>query len=371
VIFCLRRFWSQSKKLKMKDRIKKLRQKIKRENLDLLLVSTPTNIRYLCGYTGSNGILLISEKESLFLTDFRYKEQVKKEVKGANIKIAQRELFSGLSEIKLLKGKRIKAGFESSHLSFKIHEKLKSLFPQVLWVPTGEIVESILVTKEEEIKRIKKAADISARVYQEILPILKPGIKEIEISAEIEYRIRMNGGSGSAFEPIVASGIRSAMPHARASSKKLKRGELITFDFGASYEGYVCDITRTVVLGQATTRQKRIYNLVLKAQTKAIEKARSKMRGLDLDKVARDIIKKAGYQDNFGHGLGHGIGLLVHEGPGINARSQVVLKPGMVITIEPGIYIPGWGGVRTEDDVLITRNGCRVLTRIDRELLEL
>lgn len=356
----------------MKDRIKKLNEKINRENLDLLLVTTPTNVRYLCGYTGSNGILLVSENESIFLTDFRYKEQVKKEVKGSKIKIAQRELFSTLPEINLLKEKRVKAGFEAKNLSFKLYEKLKALFPEVLWVPTEDLVESFLATKdEEEIKRIKKAADISAKVYQEVLPLFKPGTKELEISAEIEYRIRMNGGTGSAFEPIVASGIRSAMPHARASSKRLKKGEFITLDFGASYEGYVCDITRTVVLGRATARQKKIYNLVLKAQTKAIENTRSEMKGFELDKIAREVIKKAGFQNYFGHGLGHGIGLLVHEGPGINTKSQEVLKPGMVITIEPGIYIPGWGGVRTEDDVLISRNGCRVLTQIDRELLEL
>lgn len=356
----------------MKDRIKRLGEKIKGESLDLLLVTTPTNLRYLCGYTGSNGILLISEDKSIFITDFRYKEQVKKEVYDAEIKIAQRELFSTLTEIDWLKEKRIKVGFESKNLSFKLYEKLKTLLPQVLWIPTEDLVESISVTKdEEEIKKIKEAADISAKVYQEILPLLKPGTKEQEISAELEYRIRRNGGTGSAFEPIVASGVRSAMPHARASSKRFQRGEFVTLDFGAFYEGYVCDITRTVVLGKATPRQKKIYDLVLKAQTKAIKNACSGMKGFELDKVARDVINNAGFKDYFGHGLGHGIGLLVHDSPGINTKSQEVLKPGMVITIEPGVYLPGWGGVRIEDDILITRNGCKVLTNIDRELLEL
>lgn len=356
----------------MKERIKRLRKKLDQENLDLLLVTALPNIRYLCGYTGSNGILLVSKDKAVFLTDFRYKEQVKKEVKGAEIKIPQRELFSTLPEIGLLKGKRIKAGFEEKYLTFQLYQRLKTLLPQVLWVPTENLVESLLVTKdEEEIKKIKKAADISAKAYQEILPFFRPGTKELDIAAELEYRIRRNGGSGSAFEPIVASGLRSAMPHARASSKTLKKGEFVTLDFGASYDGYVCDITRTVVLGNATPRQKKIYNLVLKAQTRAVESARSGMKGFELDKVGRDIIKKAGYQKYFGHGLGHGIGLLVHDSPGINTKSQEVLKPGMVITIEPGVYIPGWGGVRIEDDVLITRNGCKVLTQIERELLEL
>jgi Xaa-Pro aminopeptidase len=356
----------------MKERIERLREKLDQENLDLLLVTALPNIRYLCGYTGSNGILLISKDKAIFLTDFRYKEQVKKEVKGAEIKIPQKELFSFLTEINLLKGKRIKAGFEEKYLTFQLYQRLKTLLPQVLWVPTENLVESLLVTKdEEEIKKIKKAADISAKAFEEILPFFRPGTKELDIAAELEYRIRRNGGSGSAFEPIVASGLRSAMPHARASSKTLKKGEFVTLDFGASYDGYVCDITRTVVLGNATPRQKKIYDLVLKAQTKAINSARSGMKGFELDKVSRDIIKKAGYKEYFGHGLGHGIGLLVHDPPGINTKSQEVLRPGMVITIEPGVYIPGWGGVRIEDDVLITRNGCKILTHIDRELLEL
>ena len=356
----------------MKERIERIREKLDQENLDLLLVTALPNIRYLCGYTGSNGILLISRDKAIFLTDFRYKEQVKKEVKVAEIKIPQKELFSTLPEIDLLKGKRIKAGFEEKYLTFQLYQRLKTLLPQVLWVPTENLVESILVTKdEEEIKKIKKAAEISAKAYQEILPFFRPGTKESDIAAELEYRIKRNGGTGSAFEPIVASGLRSAMPHARASAKTLKKGEFVTLDFGALYDGYVCDITRTVVLGNATPRQKKIYDLVLKAQTRAIESARSGMKGFELDKVSRDIIKKAGYQKYFGHGLGHGIGLLVHDSPGINTKSQEVLKPGMVITIEPGVYIPGWGGVRIEDDVLITRNGCKILTHIDRELLEI
>ncbi len=356
----------------MKERIKKLREKLDQENLDLLLVTSLTNIRYLCGFTGSNGVLLVSKDNAIFLTDFRYKEQVKKEVKGAEIKIAQRELFSTLTDIDLLKGKRIKAGFEEKYLSFQLYQRLKTLLPQVLWVPTENLVESLLVIKDqEEIKRIKKAAEISAKAFDEILPFFRPGTKESDIAAELEYRIKRNGGEGSAFEPIVASGLRSAMPHARASSKMLRKGEFVTLDFGALYEGYVCDITRTLVLGNATSRQKKIYDLVLKAQSKAIDNARPGMKGFELDKVGRDIIKKAGYQEYFGHGLGHGIGLLVHDSPGVGTKSQEVLKPGMVITIEPGVYIPGWGGVRIEDDVLITRNGCKILTHIDRELLEL
>ncbi len=356
----------------MKSRIVKLREILSRENLDLLMVTTLTNIRYLCGYTGSNGILLVSKQKAVFLTDFRYKEQVRKEVEGAQIKIAQRDLLSTLAEIDLLRGNRVKAGFESKQLTFQSYDKLRSLFPSVLWVPTENLVESLLVVKDqEEIKKIEKAAEIGTKVFQELLPLFRPGVRESDISAELEYKINRNGGSGPAFETIVASGLRSAMPHARASSKRLKKGEFVTVDFGANYDGYVCDITRTVILGKATLRQKKIYDLVLKAQSKAIKAARPGMKGFELDRISRDIIKKAGYQNYFGHGLGHGIGLLVHDSPGINTKSQDILKPGMVITIEPGVYLPGWGGVRIEDDVLITRNGCRILTQLDRGLLEL
>ncbi|MDH4224014.1 MAG: Xaa-Pro peptidase family protein [candidate division Zixibacteria bacterium] len=356
----------------MKDRIKNLREIIDRENLDLLMVTSLLNLRFLCGYTGSNGVLLISRRGSFFLTDFRYKEQVKDEVRGASIKIAQRELFSAIADTGWLKQKRVKVGFEAKHLTFAQLEKLKTNFPAVIWIPTEDLVESIRIIKdEEEIRSIKKAAEIGVKVFHELLPLLKPGIREKDISSEIEYRIRRNGGTASAFESTVASGIRSAMPHAKASSEKMRRGEFVTLDYGACFQGYVCDITRTLVLGRATSNQRKIYNLVLKAQKKAIDKTHSGMKGVELDKVARDIIKKGGYDKYFGHGLGHGIGLGVHEGPSISTRSQDTLKAGMVVTIEPGVYLPGWGGVRIEDDVLIKRNSCLVLTDIEKDLIEL
>jgi Xaa-Pro aminopeptidase len=218
------------------------------------------------------------------------------------------------------------------------------------------------------------------------LKFIKPGVRELDIANEIDHFMKKNGLKVPAlesvppfeshavtpsFETIVASGSRSAMPHGIASTKKIKRGELVTMDFGGQYQGYTSDITRTVVVGKASPKQRKIYNLVLEAQLAGLSQARAGVKAKDLDKVARDIISRAGYGKNFGHGLGHGLGLLVHDSPAVAPTSKATLLPGMVITIEPGIYIQGWGGVRIEDDVVITEKGCELLTRAKKELIEL
>ena len=286
--------------------------------------------------------------------------------------IAQRDLFSSLPDISLLKGKRIKMGFESEHLSCKIYQRLKKLLPDCLLIPTEKVVETLSVKKDKnEIEKIKKAISITDRVFSEILDFIKPGVKELDLSAEMEYRMKRYGSSTPYFETIVASGKRAALPHGVASSKKIGKNEFVTMDFGAVFEGYTADLTRTVVVGKANKRQNQVYNLVLRAQIRAISKARPRMKACDLDKTAREVIKKAGYGKYFGHGLGHGIGILIHDNPVVNPTNQQFLEPGMVITIEPGIYIPNWGGVRIEDDVLITQRGCEVLTTAEKSLIEL
>jgi len=240
-----------------------------------------------------------------------------------------------------------------------------------LLVPTENLVESISIKKEQnEIEKIKKAISITEQVFYEILDFVKPQAKEQDIAAEIEYRFKKYGSSAPFFETIVASGKRSALPHGVASGKKIEKGDLVTLDMGAVYDGYTADLTRTVVVGKANKRQKEVYNIVLKAQKQALSKVKPKIRACDLDKVARDVIKRAGYGKYFGHGLGHGIGGIIHEGPAVNPRNQQLLEPGMVITVEPGIYIPNWGGVRIEDDVLITKRGCEVLTKAEKKLIE-
>ncbi|MCK4224953.1 MAG: aminopeptidase P family protein [candidate division Zixibacteria bacterium] len=356
----------------MKNRIKKLQGILLKENLDFLLITFLPHVRYLSGYSGTNGMILASPKSSIFLTDFRYKEQVKEQVKNMRVMIADRDLFSSLSNLPQLKAKRIKLGFEADHLNCKTYQGLKALLPDCILVPTEKVVETLIIKKDKsEIEKIRKAIKITDRAFSEILDLIKPGVRELDISAEIEYRMKRYGSSTPYYETIVASGKRSALPHGVASSKRIGNNEFVTMDFGAVFDGYTADLTRTVVVGKANGKQKQVYNTVLKAQGRAISKARSKMKACDLDKIARDVIKKAGYGKYFGHGLGHGIGVLIHDNPAINPTNKLLLEPGMVITIEPGIYIPNWGGVRIEDDVLITQRGCEVLTTSERNLIEL
>jgi Xaa-Pro aminopeptidase len=249
---------------------------------------------------------------------------------------------------------------------------LKSLLPNCLLVPTEDLVESLSVKKDKgEIEKIREAVRITDQVFFEILDFIKPKVREQDVAAEIEYRFKRRGSTNPFYETIVASGKRSALPHGVASGKRIHKGDLVTLDMGATYDGYTADLTRTVVMGKANKRQKKVYNIVLKAQKQALSKIKPKMRACDLDKVSRGIIKRAGYGKYFGHGLGHGIGLVIHDNPAINPRNQQLLERGMVITIEPGIYIPNWGGIRIEDDVLVTKRGCEILTQADKSLIEL
>jgi Xaa-Pro aminopeptidase len=356
----------------MKDRVKKLQRLLLSENLDLLLVSFLPHVRYLSGYSGSNGLILISADACIFLTDFRYKDQAKQQVTNMTVKVVERELFSSLSGLSQVKQKRVKLGFEAQHLSCKTYQTLRALLPECLMVPTEKLVESLTVTKDNgEVAKIRKAVEITDRVFSEILDFIKPGTSELDLAAEIEYRMKKRGSSTPYYQTIVASGKRSALPHGIASGKKIRKNEFVTLDFGAVYDGYTADLTRTVMVGKANRKQKQVYSTVLKAQQLSIGKARAGMKACDLDGVARRVIKRAGYGKYFGHGLGHGIGLQVHDNPAVNPTNQQRLEPGMVVTIEPGIYIPNWGGVRIEDDVLITQKGCRVLNKAEKNLIEL
>lgn len=356
----------------MRNRIKKLQKFLEQENLDLLLVTSLPNVRYLSGYSGTNGLILVSPNGSVFLTDFRYKEQAREQVKHLKVVIAERDLIQSLPTLSLLKPKRLKLGFEQNHLSCGTYQNLKTLLPNCLLVPTENLIESISAKKDQnEIAKIRKAIGITDQVFSKILGFIKPGVKEKDIAAEIEYRFKRYGSTTPLYETIVASGKRSALPHGVASSKKIEKGDLVTLDMGAVYDGYTADLTRTVVLGKANKRQKRVYNIVLKAQKQATSRIKPRMRACDLDRVARGVIKRAGYDKYFGHGLGHGIGMVIHDNPAINPRNQQLLEPGMVITIEPGIYIPNWGGIRIEDDVLVTKKGCEILTKAEKKLFEL
>jgi Xaa-Pro aminopeptidase len=310
----------------MKKRIRKVQKKLSGENLDFLLISFLPHVRYLSGYSGSNGLVLISPKGSVFLTDFRYKNQAKQQVRNMKVMVVERELFFSLTTLPQLKTKRIKLGIEAAFLNCKTYRSLRSLLPDCLMIATEKLVESLTIRKDKsEVAKIEKAAKITDRVFSEIIKVIKPGMKELDVAAEIEYRMKKYGSSTPYYQTIVASGIRSTLPHGVASNKKINKGEFVTMDFGAVYDGYTADLTRTVVVGKASPRQKKIYNTVLRAQKHAITKARAGIKACDLDKTARDVIKRAGCGKYFGHGLGHGIGLQIHDNPAVNPTNQQFL----------------------------------------------
>ncbi len=349
------------------DRIIQMRQAIWEQNLPNFLVSRLSNIRFLCGFTGSAGMLLFTPKKVRFFTDFRYQNQAQEEVKNVEIIIYQDEFISEIRRRSLqMKGK---IGYEAHYLDVATYHHLVDRFPQLDWIPTHKFVEQIASVKTpDEILKIKKAIAITDEVFSEILPLLKPGVRENEISAEISYRHRRKGAEGDAFPPIVASGVRSALPHGIAGEKIIQNGDIVTIDMGCIYQGFTSDLTRTVAVGEINPKLKTIYNVVLEAQSAAIAAARAGMAAKSLDGVAREIIQKAGYGEFFGHGLGHGLGIEVHSEPRVSFNSDDILKANQVITIEPGIYIPELGGVRIEDDLWLKDGEAEVLTQSLREL---
>jgi len=354
-----------------KERIAKLQAYLKKENLDGFIVNRLINIRYLCGFSGSAGLMIIKPHRAYFITDFRYKDQSAQQVKGAKVTISKGDCISALKDLTEFHGKNLRYGYEADHLICHDLKRIQDGLKGVLLIPTTEAVEQFSVVKDKtEIALIRKAIEITDTAFERILGYLRPGLRENEVCAELEYQMMTLGSDKPAFETIVASGYRSALPHGVASDKKIARGDFVTFDFGASYRGYVADMTRTVVVGKATSRQKKIYGLVSKAQAVAVKKVRAGVEGKVVDKAARDIIDRAGYKKYFGHGIGHGIGIYVHSKPNMGSKSTEILKKGMVVTIEPGIYLPGWGGVRIEDDVLVTTTGCIVLNKTTKKLLE-
>ncbi len=355
-----------------KQRLKTFRSSLSARQLNGFLVTAQANGRYLTGFTGSDGLCFVTPAAAFFVTDFRYMEQAAKEVASFfDLLFAHQSLFQPLAEKKLLPP-LAKIGFEAAHLSYAQFQKLKEWFPETDFVPTEKILEEQAMRKEEaEIALLRQAARMADRALEEVLPLIKPGKKEREIAAELTYRMRLLGSEKDAFEPIVASGIRSALPHGLASDKIIGHNEFVMLDFGAVFHGYTSDMTRTIVVGKASPEMKKMYKTVREAQAKAIEAARPGMSCHELDQVAREHIGKAGYGQFFLHSLGHGLGLQVHSEPRVGSGSEVVLEENMVITIEPGIYIPEVGGVRIEDDIVIRKDGAECLTHFTRELIEI
>ncbi|MEK9139174.1 MAG: Xaa-Pro peptidase family protein [Bacteroidota bacterium] len=352
-----------------KRRLALLRETMRQEKFDAFVVSALPHIRYLAGFSGSNALCIVRRSDVFFLTDSRYTLQSKHEVKGWKRGISSNDLFDECGKRGLFRGCR-RIGFESHSLTYAQYRRLKKVSAGASFVPTTDIIEALVVVKQRgEVECMREAISISDRVFGEIIGKIKPGVAELDIAAEISYLHKTHGAEKDAFEPIVASGERGALPHARASGKRIKRGELVTLDFGCSVRGYNSDITRTVAVGRPTAEAKKMYHVVLHAQCAAIDAAKGGMSAKKLDAVARGCIAKEGYGRYFTHSLGHGLGLQVHERPRVSSLSKEQLQVGSVITIEPGVYIPRLGGVRIEDDVLLKPDGCEVLNSAPKEFM--
>jgi Xaa-Pro aminopeptidase len=336
--------------------------------LDAILFVSLENIRYLCGFTGSDGAFILTQKESFFLTDSRYWTQADEEVKGAQI-IHYKKKLDGIVPLLLdLKLKNI--GFESLSLTFSFHRSLsEKLANEAKLIPLEDELKNLRAVKDaQELALIQRAIDISSKAFLHVIQILKEGVVEREVALEMESFMKHTGADAIGFDIIIASGKRSALPHGRASGKRIGRGDLILIDFGSGFQGYHSDQTRTVVCGQPSAEQKKVYQVVKDAHDKAIEKVSPGIPIQEVDAAARDHIRNQGYGEYFGHGTGHGIGLAVHEDPVVNSENKEPLQEGMVFTIEPGIYIPDWGGVRIEDMIRVASQGAEVLTYLPMEL---
>lgn len=349
------------------SRLKRLRSKMALENIDAFLVVRPENRRYLSGFTGSAGMLLITQDKAWLVTDFRYLEQAAAQAPEFQVVKSGNEPFKALAEL----GQDLKVlAFEGDFLTFEDYSKLEQALVQTRLVSRPELINHLRSVKEpSEIELIKQAVRIADDAFTEILQFVAVGQSEEEISLHLEFTMRQAGASGPSFDFIAASGWRSAMPHGVASSKRVQQGEFLTLDYGAVYQGYCSDITRTLCLGEPDEKQRAIYELVRAANRAGIEAVRPGRTGKEIDAVARQLIEDAGYGEYFGHGLGHSVGLAIHEGPNLSPREDRVLEPGMVVTVEPGIYIPDFGGVRIEDMVLVTEQGCEVLTNAPKDLI--
>jgi Xaa-Pro aminopeptidase len=353
------------------SRLQNVQNKIQESKLDGFLITFLPHIRYVSNFTGSAGVCLLTNRTNYFISDGRYTQQASEEIKSFKLYTATDGLFSEISNLKLLKHNTY-IGIDGNTLILSQLKELRKLFPKVHFIPKANFIDDIASVKDEfEIEQIVKAAAITDNVFEKILEIIKPGLRELDIAAEISYLQRTFGADKDAFEPIVASGTNSALPHARASTKIIRKSEMVTLDFGCVVNGYHSDMTRTIFIGKPKPKAVKIYNIVLEAQQRAITAAKPGISVKELDSVARDFINDAGYGEFFKHSLGHGIGLQIHEQPKISAFNKATLQEGNVVTIEPGIYIPNFGGVRIEDDIVIRNGDADIITKSIKERIVL
>ncbi|HXZ39852.1 MAG TPA: Xaa-Pro peptidase family protein [Terriglobales bacterium] len=345
-----------------------------RNRLDGLLVTHPPNIRYLCGFTGSAGALLVTARKTLLFTDGRYKEQARAEVTACCVLVGRKSPLIAAGQ--WLKANRRKLGFEllgieGQHLTVAERSQLSNVLRSDVGLRETPVLleQARMVKEEEEISRLRAAVDLGSSLFEVALKAIRPGAKEAEVAAEIEYAARRAGAEGMSFETIIASGARSALPHGRASTAEIPVNGFVVCDFGIILAGYCSDMTRTVHVGKPSDDARKMYEAVREAQQAAVDRVRPGARVSQVDRAARQVLGSRGLGRYFTHSTGHGVGLEIHEAPRIAAGQAEPLRAGMVVTIEPGVYIPHVGGVRIEDMVVVREGGCEVLTPTSKELI--
>lgn len=349
-------------------RIEKLRQKMAEQGLDGMLITDPLNRRYLSGFSGSAGMLLITDERTMLVVDFRYFERAEREAPGWEQVRVVNKMQETLVEAVEQSGVR-RLGIEGDHMTVAQWDEMREKLPEVECISTQKFVLPMRAIKDAgEIESIKEAIRCSDAAFAHLCQTIRSGMTELEVAWELESYMRQHGASATSFPLIVGGGPNGAMPHASSGDRPICEGEPIVIDFGATVNGYCSDITRTICLGRSDERYNEIWSLVLRAQQAAEEQIRPGMTGQQADAIAREILTQAGYGEQFGHGLGHGVGLNIHESPSVGRLADKdILEPGMVFSIEPGVYLPGWGGVRLEDLVWLHEDGAEVLTGADKD----
>lgn len=347
-----------------------LKAELERCGLEGLLVTNLTSVRYLSGFTGSAATCLITLERQSLITDGRYAEQSRREVQGFKRYIGS-ENHLEIARRKGIAINGLKLGYEGDHLSVNRYRRLKKLFPAVTWEATSRLVERIAAVKDSgEVEALRTAVEITELVFQEILPLVRAGVTEKEIAAQLVLRYRQYG-EGESYPPIVAGGPNGALPHAVPTDRPLAKGDLVVIDAAAKYAGYHADLTRTPVIGKASGKQREVYAVVREAQRRGIDAACAGRICREVDQAVRDYITEQGYGEAYSHSSGHGLGLEIHTPPKLGPKSNETLQENNVVTVEPGIYLPGWGGIRIEDVLLIAKDSSEVLTSTSRDLLEL
>lgn len=356
----------------MEERIEIVRQKMRERDAPAMLVTHIRNVAYLTGFTGSSAFVLLTETDGVFITDSRYDEQAREQVKALPVSVYANPTTSAQAIAEQAKRLGIAVlGFEAEHMTFATHRQLSEAMHGVTLMPLEGMIDPLRRVKtQEEIKKIRAACGIADACFDHVLRLMQPGVAEYDIAMEIDFYIRRQKAK-SAFDTITVSGERTSRPHGTPSERKLQPGDFVTMDFGAQVEGYCSDLTRTVAIVRVDDRQREVYQAVLDAQLRALEAIRPGVPARDVDAIARQTLADKNLDKYFGHGLGHGLGSEVHDVGRMSPSSEDVLEEGQVWTVEPGVYIPGFGGVRIEDDVVVIKDGCEVLTKSPKELLVL